>query len=336
MRSLVLTRQRWGGVARYAEDLAAALEACEVEAVVLDASDWMPNETGPRFDKAVSRRLMDTARGFDVVHAIGYRAAWACSAAFGDKRPWIYTAYDMPKTRHPLFVGRLNDAAAGLCSARAVRKALDDILVMNLETLVVGVRKPDSVPDRDAARAALDLPSEGAIVAGAGRWVADRGFDALVRAMEDVWTSEPDTTLALAGGGPEQDELHRLARESRCPERVRLLGLVADPAVAMAAADVFVVPSRRGGTSMAAMEAMAMGVPVLLRDTGGLPELIDPDLSGMLFDTDEQLGSTIVEMLGLPLTLETLGGAAKVAAAERFRIDRNAERVAEVYRSVTP
>ncbi|MCB8933185.1 MAG: glycosyltransferase family 4 protein [Fimbriimonadaceae bacterium] len=336
MRSLLLTRQNWGGIARYAEDLAEALGACDVEAAAVDATDWMPNETGPKFDKHVSKRLVDTARGFDVVHAVGYRTAWACSAAFGDKRPWIYTAYDLPKTRHPLFVGRLNDSAAGLCSARAVRKALDDILVMNLETVVIGVRQPHQALDRDQARAALELPTGGSVVAGAGRWVPDRGFDALVRSMESVWESEPDTTLVLAGGGPEKDELSRLAAESRQPERVRLLGLVDDPAVVMAAADIFVVPSRRGGTSMAAMEAMASGLPVLLRDTGGLAELIDPDLSGMLFDTDEQLGSTIVEMLGLPLTLETLGGAAKVAAAERFRIDRNAERVAEVYRSVTP
>lgn len=335
MRSLLLIRQNWGGIARYAEDLAAALEPCGVEAVVVDATEWMPQETGPRFDKLVSKRLAATAEGFDVVHAVGYRTAWACSAAFGAKRPWIYTAYDMPKTRHPLFVGRLNDSAAGLCSARAVRRALDEILVMNLEIVVVGVRKPEEGLNREAAREQLGLPMGGAVVCGAGRWVADRGFDALVRAMETVWESEPDTTLVLTGGGPEKEELRRLATESRQPERIRLLGMVDDPTTAMAAADLFVVPSRRAGTSMAAMEAMARGLPVLLRDTGGLAELIDPDLSGMLFDTDEQLGGTIVEMLGLPLTLETLGGAARVAAGERFRIDRNAERVAEVYRSVT-
>ena len=138
MRVLLLKRQTLGGMHTHAADLALALQSQDVEAVVLEAGDWMPNETGPKFDRDVSKRLVQEADGFDIVHAFGYRCAWACSAAFGDRRRWIYTAYDLPKTKHLLLVARLNDAGAGLAVARAVTRALDDMLVMRVETVPVG------------------------------------------------------------------------------------------------------------------------------------------------------------------------------------------------------
>ncbi len=334
MRVLLLKRQSLGGINTHVGDLAAALADRDCEVVVLDASDWIPNETGPRHDREVSKRLYQEAEGFDRVHAFGYRCAWACSACFGDKRPWVYTAYDMPKTKHPLLVARLNEAGAGLGVSRAVTRALDDMLVMRVETVPPGVRRPVGAPDRASARAALGLDENVPVVAGVGRWIAERGFVALVRAMGEAWSSSPEAVLLLAGEGPEDATLHAAAGELAQPSQVRLLGRVDTPYGVMAAADVFVVPSYRGAVSMAAMEAMSLGVSVLIRDVGGLSELVDPDLSGMLFDTDEQLGPTISEMLGLPLTRETIGGAGRVAAEDRFRTDRNAERTVELYESV--
>ena len=231
-------------------------------------------------------------------------------------------------------MARLNDAGAGLGVARAVTRALDDMLVMRVETVPVGVRKPLDAPERAPAREALGLHEDTPIVAGVGRWIAERGFTALVSAMDSAWVRSPEAVLLVGGEGPDEAKMREAAEASMQPSQVRILGRVDNVYDVMRAADVFVTPSYRGGVSMAAMEAMSLSIPVLIRDSGGLSEMVDPDLSGMLFDSDDQLGPTLSEMLGLPLTLETIGNAGRVATEDRFRTDRNAERVVEVYNTV--
>jgi glycosyltransferase involved in cell wall biosynthesis len=333
-RILFLLRQSLGGMATHAADLAQGLRERGHEAEIEDASDWIPNETGPKVDKAVTKRLRERAKGFDLVHALGYRPAWACSEAFGHREAWVYTAYDMPKTTHRLLVSRLNDAQAGICPTRAVFRALDEAIAIDLTTLSPGVRPvPDRLPTKEEARKSLGLP-EGFVLGGLGRIVPERGFASLIGAMGAVWANCPETILALAGDGPLRAELEELAAQTSRPEQIRFLGPLADVWPFFPALDLFVVPSTRAGFSMAALEAMAAGVPAMVRGTGGLLELVEADLSGFVFRKDDELGSHIAELLDLPLTLQTVAGAGRVRASETFALEPCVEGHIELYRSI--
>lgn len=335
MKILFLRRQSRGGITTYSEALARALEAHGCTVKVENAEKWIPNETGSKPDAKVTPQLTKLAADYDIVHAFGYRPAWACGVAFKSSSAWLYTAYDMPKTTHQLLIDKLNEAQAGICSSRAVYRALDEAIAIDLVIERPGIEPlVDSGLPKEEAKRLLGFPSDAIAILAMGRLVPERGFDALVKAMEEVWPTYPEAHLVIGGTGPQEDELKKQAKASSRADQVLLHGLVSDKATFFAAADIVVVPSRRAGTSMVALEAMSLGLPVLLRNTGGLPELIDPDISGMLFDNDDTLGGTINEMLGLPLTLETLASAARVRVIEHFAMADHAESIAKLYRSV--
>ncbi len=79
--------------------------------------------------------------------------------------------------------------------------------------------------------------------------------------------------LILAGDGPERNNLERLARELNIWEDVIFLGKVRDTAHVLEIADVFLLPSETESFGLAALEAMAVGVPVISSNTGGIPEV---------------------------------------------------------------
>ncbi len=334
MKVLLLHRQNLGGLATLVADLKRELPKHDIEIEVENASEWMPSETGGKADKAVTAKLRERSAAFDLVHAFGYRPAWACSEAFGHREAWVYTAYDIPKTTHRLLISHLNDAQQGLCASRAVFRALDESIAIDLTTVIPGVRvPPEDRPSKSDARRAFGLPETGKVIGGLGRLLPERGFDALVAAMGIVWSGSPEAVLALGGEGPERTFLEASARQSVKPDQIRFVGKVDDPFAFLPALDLFVVPSRRAGFSMAGLEAMAAGIPTTLRSTGGLIELVDPDISGFVFRSDEELPSHIVELLDLPLTLQTVGNAGRVRASETFALEPYVENIVEIYRS---
>lgn len=133
MRVLFLHRNTGRDIVAYAETLAEALDEHGVEAVVDDASEYMPAATVGSINKKVTKELKVAAKGFDLVHAFGYRAAWACGEAFYIKRPWVYTAFDMPRTTHVQLIDRLNMARRGICVSGRIQDALGDADALHLE-----------------------------------------------------------------------------------------------------------------------------------------------------------------------------------------------------------
>ena len=79
--------------------------------------------------------------------------------------------------------------------------------------------------------------------------------------------------LLLAGDGPERYSLEVLCRELNLCDRVTFIGKVRDTQHVLEIADVFVLPSETESFGLAALEAMAQGVPVISTDTGGIPEV---------------------------------------------------------------
>lgn len=335
MTVLFLRRQALGGTATHSESLAAALGNHGIAVSIEDAASWIPNETGSRVDKKISDRLRKLAAPYDLVHAFGYRSAWACSHAFSHKEAWIYTGYDLPKTTHRLLISALNDAQAGIVSCHAVFRALDEAIALDLNVIPPGIATVrEAPPPKSTLKESFGLDPDAHLLGVLARLVPERGVRSVIDAMETVWKSHPTAHLVIAGEGPEQDHLKYLASETANPTQIRFQGRVTDKDRFFGALDLLVVPSTRAAFSMAALEAMARSVPVLLRHTGGLPEMIDEDVSGYLFDSDEQLGPRLVELLDMPLAIQSAGRAGRIRSLELFNIDRCAQMVADLYRSV--
>lgn len=332
MRVLYIRRQRVGGIATYSEALGKELESHGIEVVIDDAEDWIPNETGFATDRRVTKLVKKAAQGFDLVHAWGYRPAWACSEAFYLRFPWVFTAYDIPKTTNSQLIDRLNAARTGLCVTRAVKLKLEAADTINLEVISPGIAAPPPLLEKVEARQRLALPTQGAVILGFGRMERERGFDALLAAMPTVWNRMSDVHLVLLGDGAEHDELEKQARSEGA--RVSVVRRVVDKWMWLRAADIVVVPSRRAGFSMVAGEAMMAGAPVLARRTGGLPEMGHEDVSIAFFHDDDDLGDKLSSLLAEPVLLQTQAYSGQVRVEDQYQIAEAGRRHATLYRDL--
>lgn len=318
MRVLIVRRVEAGGLASHSEVLAEALDAHGIEAVVDDAASWIPDKTGWSVDRLVTKSMRSAAKGFDLVHAMGYRTAWACAEALAFRSPWVYTAHDLPKTTLSDLIDRLNLARCGICSSPSVQRALSRAGAENLEVVAPGVRHRffDVLPEpaADTRR-----------ILSAGRPTAERGMLSLATA----WTGVPRANLTLAVLGDAPQELRDAAARSGA-------GIIegrSDVAALLAHADLAVVSSARQGFSLFAAEAMAAGVPVLMRRSMDTDPLVREGETGFMFNSDEELPGRIVEVLDQPLARESVSRAARLEARERFFPINQARRHAEIYRS---
>ena len=125
-------------------------------------------------------------------------------------------------------------------------------------------------------------------VFAAGRLVPLKSFDILVRAITVVINQGlTDLLVLIAGEGEERIRLERLIQELRLEDCVRLLGLRHDVMALMKASDIFVMPSRYEGVSLAMIEAMACGLPIIASDARGLKDCITDEQNGLLFPVDD-------------------------------------------------
>ena len=131
-----------------------------------------------------------------------------------------------------------------------------------------------------------------------GRLAPEKGLDSLVRAWPIVRGSFPNARLTLLGEGPERPGLERLAGELGMPAGVVALpGATGEVEAALRSADLFVLPSTEEGMSIALLEAMAVGVPVVASAIPGNRRLVVDFKHGRLAPPrdPQALARTIVE-----------------------------------------
>jgi glycosyltransferase involved in cell wall biosynthesis len=114
--------------------------------------------------------------------------------------------------------------------------------------------------------------------------VAEKNQLPLIEAVAEQRASGADVHLMLVGDGPMRSALEKRADELRISGAVTFTGALPDVRVALKAFDVFVLPSLSETFSNAALEAMAMQVPVILTRTGGAAEMIEHGKEGYIVD----------------------------------------------------
>jgi glycosyltransferase involved in cell wall biosynthesis len=144
---------------------------------------------------------------------------------------------------------------------------------------VVDPGRLKTVRSRGVVRAELGLQERDFMVLAAGALVPRKGFDILIEALALL---EEKPLLCIAGEGPEREALGALAARLGLASNVRFLGQRADLADCLQAADWFAMPSHAEGLGIAALEAMAMGLPVLASAVGGLGDLVVDQKTGYL------------------------------------------------------
>lgn len=141
-----------------------------------------------------------------------------------------------------------------------------------------------SPSERKAVRETLGYGEDDIVVAMVARLVRQKNQKLVLESAPECIEAQPNTRFLFIGGGPDEDDLKKLAQELRIADRVKFLGRRDDVPRLLAASDVAVLPSLKEGFSNAVLEAMACGVPMVVSDVGGNAEILDHGTTGFLCD----------------------------------------------------
>jgi glycosyltransferase involved in cell wall biosynthesis len=198
----------------------------------------------------------------------------------------------------------------------------------------VRIVHPGTPPGPEHVRA--DPDSGGPVIGTACRLVPIKGVSVLLEAFARLSAEFPRARLEVAGTGPEEVRLRDAAAARGVAERVRFLGWVRDLPAVSAAWQVFVLPSLEEAFGIAAVEAMHLGLPVVATHAGGLPEVVEHGVTGLLVPPGDPsaLAAAIGELLRSAAYRRTLGDAGRRRARERFGTEAMAAAMAAVYQEM--
>ncbi|MEV6813629.1 glycosyltransferase [Micromonospora sp. NPDC051296] len=297
-----------GGAEEVAAFLARRLPSHGFETVVVYSGTRLPGQEGEggRLARAlaaegVATQLLTPAEAAtwmrswqpDVISAHN-ADNWLLDVAAELGVPWVETLHDMHRLYHP---------DSWVPERRRARHISAQVAVSDLVRQQYLARNPTypgdrlvTVPngvdgsrvrlvDREQARVALGLTEEFLFVSLA-RYCLQKNTFGLVTAFAEVAGEHPEAHLLIAGRANDDllyyEQTRQLAASLPAAERIHLRGHCANPLALLAAADAFVLDSFFEGWSLASMEALAAGVPVVLTDVGGAREQLGGGQRGHL------------------------------------------------------
>ena len=131
-----------------------------------------------------------------------------------------------------------------------------------------------------------------------GRFNAQKNHRGLLDAFCLVLKEYPNCRLTLIGDGELQEEIRQYAQDLGIQEKVSFLGNRTDVYPFLQAADLFLLPSKFEGMPMTIIEAMGTGLPIVASAVGGVPDMLEDGISGMLVSCEpEEIAQTVLQLL---------------------------------------
>jgi len=178
---------------------------------------------------------------------------------------------------------------------------------------------------------------EGNAIICVGSLAPHKGQDVLVRAMEKVREKVGEASLTLVGDGTQRAKLEDIVEELGLGGAVRFAGRIDDVHEYLRNSRLFVLPSvEREGLGIALLEAMATGLAAVATDCGGVGEIIEHEVNGLLVPQGEHLplADAIVRLLKNERLASTLAAMGRKTVEERFDIETTCDKLVKIYEEV--
>jgi L-malate glycosyltransferase len=166
-----------------------------------------------------------------------------------------------------------------------------------------------------------------------------KGHDIFIKTAALILAQFPEVSFSIAGDVLENDyflELQNLVRDLNLSDHFHFVGGITNLGDHLAAADIFVLPSRSEGFSNAIVEAMAAALPVVATNVGGNAEAVEDGVTGLIVPPEDPtaLSAAIARLLSDPSQARAMGIAGKARAAEHFTTEAMMSRIAAIYRDL--
>lgn len=202
------------------------------------------------------------------------------------------------------------------------------VVVNGVDTAAIAAARPQAEMRRD-----LGLPAEARVIGLVGRldhW--GKGHKELFEAMARLKVQYPLHAL-IVGGGRRETEVRELAKGLGLADVVHFLGSRQDVPDLLHAMDIFVLPSYSEGLSLALLEAMAAGLPVIASRVGGNPEVVTDGVTGLLIppkDADA-LAQALERLLADPVKAQAMGEKARRRVEADYSLERLGRGINVIY-----
>ena len=194
------------------------------------------------------------------------------------------------------------------------------------------------VPSRDpeSVRRSIGIPSSVHAVGTVGRLVPFKGHEYLLEAFAQLRYDYPAIRLLVVGDGPRRAALEQQARALAMAEVVHFTGHREDVPDILSILDVFILPSIAEDFGRVLIEAMAMERPVVATRGGGVPEIIEHGVSGLLVPPADPVGmaDAVRSLLADPVQGRAMGRAGRQCVERQFNLQRHASLVEALYAEV--
>jgi glycosyltransferase involved in cell wall biosynthesis len=315
------------------------LEAAGIEVCFVEAED----DAGRV--EAVAAHL--AAVEADVVHnhmfhaeVIGTQAAWRVAEA-GLPRPYIVGTVHSSRIRDDVDRALLRKLTPKMdhliaVSSSIVRKIEDEGRVGAPVTLIyngIDLDRYDQMLPCCTLREEYGLPAEGPMVGVVARLEPEKGHPTLLEAWPLVLAEYPTATLFVIGEGSRLEALKAQAASMGIDGSVVFTGRRDDVPAVTKALDVAVLPSYREAQGLTILEAMALSRPVVASNVGGIPEMVEDGVTGLLVPPHdvEALAGAITRLLRDHPLADTLARAGHDMVHERFCVELMARAVETIY-----
>ena len=194
---------------------------------------------------------------------------------------------------------------------------------------------PATVPARRSLRAALGIPDSALVAAFAGRFQQGKGLELLVNAWKDTLrvSENKNIFLLLIGAGP----MEALLKNASLDEpRIIFTGWENDPERYLAASDIFILPSYGEGMPNTLLEAMSSGCACLATRIGGVTDIIEDGINGLLFSPGDRvsLAALLVSLISKPERTAALGTSGRQKVCADFSLTAVADRYIHLYSNI--
>ncbi|MFO0813520.1 MAG: glycosyltransferase [Gemmatales bacterium] len=308
----------------------------------------------PGRDWGLGKRLASAAKehGIEVMHAHQYTPFFYAAMARilgGARYRVIFTEHGrhypdkvsgLRRAVNRLVLSRYADAVNACCRFSAEALARNDGFTRQpIEVIENGIEfsRFQNQTDRSAVRKQLGLDCTRRYIATVARFHPVKDHESLIRAFSQLATHYPDVDLLLAGDGSLRDQLVSLVRSLSIEARVKFLGVRSDVPEILQAVDIFALTSLCEAASLTLLEAMAAGLPVVVTDVGGNPEIVRSEIDGYLAQRQDVAGiaQALKKLLDHPDRARSMGIAGQERVRDHYSLDRTINRYHQLYRRLS-
>jgi glycosyltransferase involved in cell wall biosynthesis len=283
----------------------------------------------------------------DVIHNHMYRAELVGTRAaialekIGQRRPYVVSTVHSSRVRSPEDREQLRRLTPHMDRLIAVSQAMEqkiadegrDTAPTTLVYNGVDLERYDHQEPCCTLRDEYGMEPGSQIVGVVARLEQEKGHVTLLNAWPTVLRSVPNAYLLVVGEGSHREALERQAAELRIAHRVVFTGRRDDVPAATAALDVAVLPSYREAQGLTILEAMALSRPVVASNVGGIPEMVEDGVTGLLVPPGDPdaLASAIVRLLLDHSLADTLARAGHDLVHDRFCLELMVKAIETIY-----